>query len=408
MADNTESYYIDPTFNPALLPKKKRAARIEVTMMLPFSVQCTTCSEFMSKGKKYNAKVEAIPGAEYLGLKVWRFIGKCTGCNGPFSIKTDPAAMDYAVEAGCKRNFEPWRDNAAEQEAARAAREAEERDDTMKAMENRTLESKRQMEAADALEEMRVLRARQAKLLADPDALLAALVVRVGDREGGGEGEGDGGEGSGEGTGEGGGEGGAAAAAAALLESVARDAAAEAEDEELVARLFAGRRKLAGGAAAAGGAGADGSAGELVAAAPPVLRRIIGSDAADAGVDGVPSTVSSAAAAAAPQAAPPLVASIPAAIAAPRLRQQGVAAGAPAGAPTGMLAGRLVRVRPRDATSGGDAGAAPGDVAVAVCNEGKRPRTESPPPPPPAPAPAAPAPRPGLVAYGDSDDSDST
>ena len=58
------NFAIDPTFDPARMPKGTRKAlnACEVTMMMPFSVQCMTCSAFIYKGKKLNSKKEDVLG----------------------------------------------------------------------------------------------------------------------------------------------------------------------------------------------------------------------------------------------------------------------------------------------------------------------------------------------------------
>lgn len=88
-------------------------------------------------------------------------------------MKTDPKTADYIVEGGASRNYEPWRDK--EQDAAQTAaqREEEEKGNAMKALENRTLDSKREMDILTALDEMRSLKARHE--VVDTDAALAAL-----------------------------------------------------------------------------------------------------------------------------------------------------------------------------------------------------------------------------------------
>jgi hypothetical protein len=60
--DNTESYYVDPLFNPAMLPRRKREAKKEINMVLPFTVQCLTCGTFMVAGTKFNSKVRLAGG----------------------------------------------------------------------------------------------------------------------------------------------------------------------------------------------------------------------------------------------------------------------------------------------------------------------------------------------------------
>lgn len=99
-------------------------------------------------------------------------------------MKTDPKNADYIMEEGASRNYEPWRETDAVKLAAAAAREEEEKGNAMKALENRTLESKREMDLMDALDEMRSLRARHAGVTTEQ--ALAALA-----REAGGGGEGD-------------------------------------------------------------------------------------------------------------------------------------------------------------------------------------------------------------------------
>ena len=76
------------------------------------------------------------------------------------AMKTDPKNADYVVEAGAKRNFEPWREKDEAQAAADEQQEREEEGNNMKALENRTLESKREMDIMAALDEMRSLNAR--------------------------------------------------------------------------------------------------------------------------------------------------------------------------------------------------------------------------------------------------------
>lgn len=80
--------------------------------------------------------------------------------------------MDYACERGAKRNFEPWRTNATdhpdeteEETLDRLEREEnEEREqverDKMAELEEKMLDSKREMAVADALDEIRTRNAR--------------------------------------------------------------------------------------------------------------------------------------------------------------------------------------------------------------------------------------------------------
>ena len=158
--------YIPPDFDPSKIPrsKKKDGAKTQskIRMMLPMSICCNTCGNYITKGTKFNARKEDAIGEEYLGLKVFRFYFRCSRCSAEIAMKTDPKNADYVVEAGAKRNFEPWREKDAAQAENDAEREREEAGDTMKQLENRTKESKREMDITAALDEMRSLNARQA------------------------------------------------------------------------------------------------------------------------------------------------------------------------------------------------------------------------------------------------------
>ena len=88
-------------------------------------------------------------------------------------MKTDPQTADYIVEGGASRNYEPWRDKAKSTAQAVAEREEEEKGNAMKALENRTLDSKREMDILTALDEVRSLKARHESV--NTEAALAAL-----------------------------------------------------------------------------------------------------------------------------------------------------------------------------------------------------------------------------------------
>jgi len=102
-----------------------------------------------------------------LGIKIFRFYMKCTNCAAEFTIKTDPENSDYIAEMNCSRNFEPWRENEKLIEEIKKAREKEEEGDAMKALENRTLDSKIEMDIIEALDEIRALNSRNAKVTSD-------------------------------------------------------------------------------------------------------------------------------------------------------------------------------------------------------------------------------------------------
>ena len=88
-------------------------------------------------------------------------------------MKTDPQNSDYIVESGATRNYEPWRKEDEELDGLKRKRDAEEMGDAMKALENRTLDSKREMDILAALDEVKSMKSRQATV--SVDAMLEVL-----------------------------------------------------------------------------------------------------------------------------------------------------------------------------------------------------------------------------------------
>jgi len=158
--------YYPPDFDPSRIPKKKKPKndQIKVRMMLPMSICCNTCGEYLYKGKKFNSRKETVIGEEYLGVKIFRFYVKCTRCSSELTVKTDPKNSDYVCEMGASRNFEPWRENQKIIDEAKHQRQKEEEGDAMKALENRTVDSKTEMDILDALDELRSLNARHSQV----------------------------------------------------------------------------------------------------------------------------------------------------------------------------------------------------------------------------------------------------
>jgi DNA-directed RNA polymerase subunit RPC12/RpoP len=164
--------YFPPDFDPTKIPRTKKSegpSKFVVRMMLPMSVRCATCGEYMYKGKKFNSRKEDVEGpeGEYLGIKIFRFYFKCVTCSAEFTIKTDPKNMDYEVEGGARANYVPYKDEANQRKEAVDAREASEKDDTMAQLENKTKDSKMEMDILDALDDIRSQNNRVARLEMD-------------------------------------------------------------------------------------------------------------------------------------------------------------------------------------------------------------------------------------------------
>eukprot|EP01039_Chlorochromonas_danica_P000030 gene30-33_t len=160
--------YIPPDFDPSLLPKMKRDRKqmMEIRMMLPFSLRCKTCGEYMYRGTKFNSKKEDTE-EYYMGIRIIRFYIKCTVCNAEITFKTDPKNSDYECESGASRNFELWRDTQTIVEEDSKAKEEEEALDAMKALENRTLDNKMEMDVLDALDEIKAMNQKHNRVHAD-------------------------------------------------------------------------------------------------------------------------------------------------------------------------------------------------------------------------------------------------
>lgn len=170
------SKYYPPDFDPSKLtrsraPKKAGPKVITVRLMAPWPMKCTTCGEYIYRGRKFNARKETTE-EKYLNITIYRFYIRCTRCSAEITFKTDPKNMDYQCERGAKRNFEPWRapgvakEETEEEMLDRIEREEEERN-AMVELETKTLDAKREMAVADALDEIRTRNARNERVGVD-------------------------------------------------------------------------------------------------------------------------------------------------------------------------------------------------------------------------------------------------
>jgi len=175
--------YYPPDFDPAKIPRRKQPKnlQIKVRMMLPMSIRCNTCGNYIYKGTKFNSRKEDVEGETYLGIQIFRFYFKCSKCSAELTMKTDPQNSDYTMEAGASRNYEPWRATDEATDEAVKKRETEELGDAMKALENRTLDSKQEMDIMAALDEMKSMRSRHANV--GVEDMMAALRRTAAERE---------------------------------------------------------------------------------------------------------------------------------------------------------------------------------------------------------------------------------
>ncbi|EEU44266.1 uncharacterized protein NECHADRAFT_84632 [Fusarium vanettenii 77-13-4] len=167
--------YYPPEFDPSKLegrrgPKASGPRVQTVRLMAPWSMKCTTCGEYIYKGRKFNSRKTTPVEEKYLGIQIFYFSIRCTRCSAEIRFRTDPKNNDYALVSGAVRSMEPWRNRAAEaetdeerlnrleREEAEAA--GEEEKDAMADLEAKNADAQREMAAADALDEIRQRNAR--------------------------------------------------------------------------------------------------------------------------------------------------------------------------------------------------------------------------------------------------------
>jgi len=129
-------------------------------MMFPFTMVCDSCKEYNYTGTKFTAKTEIVKGEEYLGLKVYRFYGRCRHCWSEFTFKTDPKNSDYTMESGGKRTYEAWKDADAMETQIKQEQEKDAAQDHMKALEQKAVDVQAEMQRLEDLDAIRTLNKR--------------------------------------------------------------------------------------------------------------------------------------------------------------------------------------------------------------------------------------------------------
>lgn len=165
--------YYPPDFDPSKIPRMKlpKNRQYTVRLMAPFNMRCKTCGEYIYKGKKFNARKEDAENEDYLGIRIYRFYIKCTRCLQEISFKTDPQNTDYEIEEGATRNFMALKLAQEQEKREEDAEKEEEATNPMKLLENRTQQSKQEIELMESLEELRDLNRRQGNV--DYDTMLS-------------------------------------------------------------------------------------------------------------------------------------------------------------------------------------------------------------------------------------------
>lgn len=165
--------YFPPDFDPSKIPRRKggRNSTFTIRLMAPCNMRCTTCGEYIYKGRKFNARKEDVDDMNHLGLRIYRFYIKCTACLSEISFRTDPANTDYVLEAGATRNFEALTKAEKIAEEEDRAYQEELKNNPMKLLEERTEASKNEMARMEALEELQEINKREVKI--NYDGMLA-------------------------------------------------------------------------------------------------------------------------------------------------------------------------------------------------------------------------------------------
>lgn len=138
-------------------PKADPNKAAPIRMMLPQSIRCSSCGAFMGAGTKLNALKENARD-DYLGVKRFRFRFKCKECKSFITMLTDPKNAGYEVETGATANYSLNKEKKEQEALANSERDdssgAGGAQDSLAALENRTLDSQREMEEMDRLEEL--------------------------------------------------------------------------------------------------------------------------------------------------------------------------------------------------------------------------------------------------------------
>lgn len=97
-----------PDYDPSKVPKKSKSTNPnndKVRLMLPFSMKCLQCNEYIAARRKFNARKE-VTGEKYLGFKIIKFHVRCPRCNNTIVFRTDPKLAGFAPVEGGVRNYE--------------------------------------------------------------------------------------------------------------------------------------------------------------------------------------------------------------------------------------------------------------------------------------------------------------
>ncbi|CAM0955571.1 unnamed protein product [Alopecurus aequalis] len=98
----------DDFFNAARRRRQPDNQPIKVRMVIPMTLRCDTCGNYIYKRTKLNSRKECCIGEIYSGTQIFRFYFKCTRCSAEITLKTVPQNSGYTAESGATHNLGPW------------------------------------------------------------------------------------------------------------------------------------------------------------------------------------------------------------------------------------------------------------------------------------------------------------
>lgn len=155
--------WIDPEFDLSKIDTtntREEKTIFSIRMMLPMTVKCLTCDNYMNIGTKFNMRTEILKNEDYLGIAKYRFYFKCTKCYTEVTFKTDPKNFDYVCEWGIRRKHEEWKDMKLAEEEYKSKKEKEIKEDVMKSLEYKKYDAQLEQSVMDAIENIKSINKR--------------------------------------------------------------------------------------------------------------------------------------------------------------------------------------------------------------------------------------------------------
>jgi len=116
-----QNFYYPPDFDPkkhgslngyhGVHALRERARKLDrgiliIRFEMPYNIWCGGCKKHIGMGVRYNAEKTKV--GMYYTTPIYQFRMKCHLCTNHFSIKTDPANLDYVIVEGATRQERRW------------------------------------------------------------------------------------------------------------------------------------------------------------------------------------------------------------------------------------------------------------------------------------------------------------